>query len=929
MPRRNKADNLDFEIHVDPSCLSEPMVDTEPKGQVVPEVEIETKVEDQPQPVAEPEPSLDNTPEEHTPTVDELDITEEAAPESDEAVEDILQEYEQTTEGVEESVEEHSYSSETRRDSALSFSSHSSDRRASVQDMVDQINEGRRRESFRSSTTTDGDFRGRSRGPSARGSDAYMSQRGSHYSMDGHQDYRATVEDADNNSSHHENDDDVFSDDHSPRSSMGSVSESEHQRKPSDIMSHITTRSKVSRMSRYDQEDEEFVPTIRGTPRPAFRSPSSVKALQMSSPPASVYGSPRSSRRTPLPTISRLGSPSVSAQFSPKKTPPRFKRETPPLVLLHVTLLPLRWVWGDVLNAARTDELSRDCKTVRDAWNQLQDRMGDTTVERGILLPHPQSDYEVLEERLLEALELPMRRRARILECGHYLGPSNEFTLTEDDSDEEEDYDYDDDTRSSRQSISKRTHWCNTCRSEIRYDSLGVGKIFRVKVYASNGLMKAGAWEACWKEMERVDVELEPIVEFAVQEELERLASGQEKADVSPSHDDHDEDYEEEPTELHHREESFVEEEDLPPAPRAETPLPQSQKPAKPDPAEEERRRQEEERIREMYGEGPSVEEAQRTFEALQAEEDDDDHQPEPVSAQEPTQRATSKPESAPERRREAYKDASLPQLLKESTRVILQDKKNIIIGLLSILIVMLAVRSGQPAYDAEAIQALINRQEAATVPIAQVPVVEVPVEVPIVELPVVEVHAVETIEGVPLPVEVLEVQMTSPVKAVSAIFEEGQCKVSVEIEFETEIKQTDSSDFEVDAEVDSIEVDATTSAYAPGPKVTETVISERIVFETVTEKETVQVTQWVPQEQATEAVGDFEAGLDEQVDEDVDEADEDVEGIQLDDFELDGVELDAENLLDEVMNEEVVADEDDVNGADADEDEDELEWDL
>ncbi|KAJ4307244.1 hypothetical protein N0V88_000625 [Collariella sp. IMI 366227] len=124
-------------------------------------------------------------------------------------------------------------------------------------------------------------------------------------------------------------------------------------------------------------------------------------------------------------------------------------------------------------------------------------------------------DYEVLEERLLEALELPVKRRARILECGHYLGPANVMVEDLDEEEEEESEDEEEEKR----------HWCKTCREEIRMEALGAGRVFRVKVYASNGLMKAGAWEACWKEMERVDVEVEPIVEAGVHGELEKLAA--------------------------------------------------------------------------------------------------------------------------------------------------------------------------------------------------------------------------------------------------------------------------------------------------------------------------------------------------------------------------------------------------------------------
>ncbi len=105
-------------------------------------------------------------------------------------------------------------------------------------------------------------------------------------------------------------------------------------------------------------------------------------------------------------------------------------------MLLHVTLLPPRWTWGGAVNYldSATKGLdacqpSEEMKTLRDSWRQLQDRVDDTVLERGILLPHPQNDYEVLEERLLEGLDLPVKRRARILECGHYLGPANETIL--------------------------------------------------------------------------------------------------------------------------------------------------------------------------------------------------------------------------------------------------------------------------------------------------------------------------------------------------------------------------------------------------------------------------------------------------------------------------------------------------------------------
>lgn len=359
---------------------------------------------------------------------------------------------------------------------------------------------------------------------------------------------RSSVGDGTESGSHRGFDDDVFSDRslRSPRSSVHSPDQYfdddalEQMTEKGDQSPYVRSRvtsgvsmsdasevSDLSRLSRYEKED--FVPTSRNN-RPAFRSPSSVRAIQMSSPTPSAYASTK--RPTAFPTASRLGSPQVSGQFSPKgrSTPSRFKRPEPaPLVLLHVTLLPLRWGYGDVMNHFEAKKVppiafsSEGIKNLRGAWRQLQDRLGDTVLERGILLPHPQNDYEILEERMLEALELPLRRRARILECGHYLGPSNVMANIDDIEDDSE---YSSDTEESEtETKPEKRHWCKTCKGDIKYEELGSERMFRIKVYASNGLMSAGAWEACWKEMERVDIEVEPIIDSAVQNDLAKLSA--------------------------------------------------------------------------------------------------------------------------------------------------------------------------------------------------------------------------------------------------------------------------------------------------------------------------------------------------------------------------------------------------------------------
>ncbi|KAL7623725.1 hypothetical protein AAE478_005278 [Parahypoxylon ruwenzoriense] len=501
-----------------------------------------------------------------------------------------------------------------------------------------------------------------------------------------------TLDDGGDNSSHHEaTDEDVFSD-KSPRSSMGSfdsIPESRKARRETDNMTTVCRSPRISDISQYDRE--EFAPTARGTPRPPFRTPSDVRAIHMSSPTPSVLGSPRSTRKQ-FPTVSRLGTPTASAQYSPKRmsTPPRFKgRKEAPLVLLHVTLLPLRWVWGDLLNNLDTEELSEQTKKLRDSWRILQDRIGDTVIERGILLGHPQNDYEVLEERLLEALELPLRRRARILECGHYLGPANETFLGEDEESEDEHSSYD-----RTRAIDKR-HWCGTCKNEIRYDSLGTGKIFRVKVYASNGLMKAGAWAACWKEMERVDVELEPIVEPTVQEELVRLAAARQERELS--HQEEAEIAKEVAQQM--REQHQKEQEDLLHA-RAEPASPQlDPEPDRAPSSAEERRWRDEERLREIYGHTPPPQEHQSREPSVP---------PHPESyrpSSSPSPRSPSRESfERKEPQNHSYKNATLPELLMQSIRVLMRDRKNILIFVLSVFVLMLAFRNApsppEPTYE-------------------------------------------------------------------------------------------------------------------------------------------------------------------------------------------------------------------------------------
>ena len=131
-----------------------------------------------------------------------------------------------------------------------------------------------------------------------------------------------------------------------------------------------------------------------------------------------------------------------------------------------------------------------------EAWKVLGEKVGDTIAERGVLIKHPREDYELLGERLLESLEL-------IREGEEGCGIS--FVESEDDVEGR----YEEGV-------------CRVCgRKEEK-------RIWDVRVYAANGLMRAGAWEAAWKEMERVDVEIWPWIGDEVRRTLDEARDEEE-----------------------------------------------------------------------------------------------------------------------------------------------------------------------------------------------------------------------------------------------------------------------------------------------------------------------------------------------------------------------------------------------------------------
>jgi hypothetical protein len=241
-----------------------------------------------------------------------------------------------------------------------------------------------------------------------------------------------------------------------------------------------------------------------------FRNPSSVRSIQMRdeddviSPPRK-----RSSRMSRnMSTFSAISSGSIT---QPKRRSERGSRLSPripkekkdfPLVLLHCSLLPptmpirARISDADLLQAVLPQEYWR-------RWELLTDKIrNDLEIQsRGVLIPHPKADYELLEERLLESLELAKPR----LRSGHYYGNETVDETEESGSDAE---------------TAVQGTKCQDCGKRVIED-IARDRKWEVKVYAANGLMRAGAWSAAWNEMEKVDIEVSLWLPEDVRREVE------------------------------------------------------------------------------------------------------------------------------------------------------------------------------------------------------------------------------------------------------------------------------------------------------------------------------------------------------------------------------------------------------------------------
>lgn len=276
--------------------------------------------------------------------------------------------------------------------------------------------------------------------------------------------------------------------------------------------------------------------------RPRFRNPESVRAMQMASPlPMSTYESNRERMKSAygLATPSRTGRSetpvsrhsgsrrgSIRSHHSPKPPP---TPQQAPLVLLHVTILPMQLPFShDVMARVMPDWLAENFRLLEE---KLQDII---LMRRGLLIPHPRDEYELLEERILESLEL---KTPRLLKCGHFVGDTEH--------DEDDDSAIGADDGASRMSGGTMTDdqegmharrdsaMCLDCHRELKRPGQGVGagtRRFDIRIYAANGLMRSEAWTAAWTEMERCDVEITPWIPDDVRKTLEKRVLEEQEA---------------------------------------------------------------------------------------------------------------------------------------------------------------------------------------------------------------------------------------------------------------------------------------------------------------------------------------------------------------------------------------------------------------
>ncbi|KAJ5970278.1 uncharacterized protein N7479_000196 [Penicillium vulpinum] len=256
----------------------------------------------------------------------------------------------------------------------------------------------------------------------------------------------------------------------------------------------------------------------------AFRKPSSVRAMQMHTEDEAdedEYLTPprrRPGLRSRSPGASPLKRSPRSPYYSPNASKqPKPKKEAP-LVLLHCTLLPpsipVHGAADPRNQGILEDELPAEYWK---RWRRLQDRVGSGVLrDRGVLISHPEDLYDILEERLLESLELQRPR----LQNGHFVGREDDGSGSEGDFSDVEESETD----------GEQGDECPDCGNHVRHGDSN--RKWEIRVFAANGLMRAGAWAAAWRDMEKVDVEVGLWLPSDVRRGLERRLAEEQMAIV-------------------------------------------------------------------------------------------------------------------------------------------------------------------------------------------------------------------------------------------------------------------------------------------------------------------------------------------------------------------------------------------------------------
>lgn len=280
----------------------------------------------------------------------------------------------------------------------------------------------------------------------------------------------------------------------------------------------------------------------------AFRHPSSVRAMQMHTededdgdeevvecltPPrrrmhgnGHPYPSPGPSplKRSPYFSPTRGRGRTASSNKHHHHHQQNLKKEYP-LVLLHCNLLSPTLSLPAAIGVP-SQKILKDVLPPRywRRWKLLEEKIGFGVVrDRGVLISHPQDMYDLLEERLLESLELQRPR----LQGGHFLGPDEEDAESEKEDGNVLQHDEDHEVGVESDTDSEQGDECPDCgRRVVQYNNNNNShkRKWEIRVFAANGLMRAGAWAAAWKEMEKVDVEVGLWLPSDVKRELERRA---------------------------------------------------------------------------------------------------------------------------------------------------------------------------------------------------------------------------------------------------------------------------------------------------------------------------------------------------------------------------------------------------------------------